>query len=189
MFNVTYVDILRYYMVWNDKESLIYENVINNSDYEKKLMYFKKYLNYMRMTRNFKKDKISEILMITINQNLGFDPKAINELSNSFFNNQLLAKNNRYAFVAASKILWLFNREFVIYDNYNRRLLEKVAHEKILDYEKYFTLWNYYFNESSSKIIENSKELYKIIKDKVLLESWFYKRVFDLKLWQENQKP
>lgn len=169
---ITSIDIMRYYVCYKDIEEQILNDFSNDIE---KIKALKNYMNYMKISRNFKSDSQEKILRI-LNSQSQLD---VLNLSNSFSKEKILSGKNKNALVAASKFKWLFNRETIIMDNYNREILMVIQG----DYKKYCEVWNENFLHHEKDIERATKELKEIIKDSILEEKWFKMRVFDLFLW------
>ena len=118
MKEIQIVDLLRYYVCWNDTEKVLIEGIQN---YDLKAFY--NYLVYMKIIRNFKKGSANQILEIAKT----FDNKTAEDvcrLSDKLYSKKVLAKNNKNALVASSKILWAFNHDRIIIDSINKKKLK-----------------------------------------------------------------
>lgn len=172
------VDVLRYYVIWNDYEKEIFLSVNEQNN----IFAFNKYLIYMRIKRNFRKDTQKEILHSTIEFLNTNKTVSVENLSNIYFNLGLLSSNNKNAFVASSKILWLFNRNYIIMDRINLRVLNS-PQNKIKNYFDYLNIWKLNYNRHLPIINKLIKEYNLENIDNVFIENWFKQRIFDLFLW------
>ena len=171
---ISCLDAMRYYVCYKDIEEKILED-FTNSKIEIKIQALKSYMFYMKISRNFKSDSQLKIIEI-LNSQKKFD---VNKLSNHFEAEGILSGQNKKALVAASKFIWLINKETIIMDNYNREIL--MTEEG--NYNEYYEKWNENFNKRKIELERAIQELKKIIQDKILDEDWFKMRVFDLFLW------
>ncbi|WP_288621638.1 hypothetical protein [uncultured Treponema sp.] len=175
MKEIQIVDLLRYYVCWNDTEKVLIEGIQN---YDLKAFY--NYLVYMKIIRNFKKGSANQILEIAKT----FDNKTAEDvcrLSDKLYSKKVLAKNNKNALVASSKILWAFNHDRIIIDSINKKKL-KLNTENINDYSEFCSMWVKEYERQRNNIdkIIDKHNLLKI--DAIFAEEWFKKRVFDLYL-------
>jgi hypothetical protein len=90
--------------------------------------------------------------------------------------------NNRIknAKVAASKILWLFDRKTIIMDNQNKKALKV---KETASYEAYCDAWIEEFLKIEPQIVAVITEHNLVKIDPVMNELWFKMRVFDQYLW------
>mgnify|MGYP001172645044 CR=1 FL=1 len=175
-------DLLRFYFWWFTKEEKICIDFNNES---KKSAALYQYLKYMKIARNFKKNNPDNIFLAAsriFKDNKNEDKgKIINLLSEEFNRLNLLSGNNKNAIVAASKILWLFDRETIIMDNLNKNILKRFG--KIKNYEDYEKIWKNKYKENEKSINSIIKEYNMTKIDKVFNQKWFKMRVFDMFLW------
>jgi hypothetical protein len=135
----------------------------------------------MKVIRNFKKGETSNVFKISeqfIKQHN--KEEDVEKLSDLFYKNNVLAKDNKNAKVAASKIIWVFNHDCPIMDNYNKTVLSGLAKCKIDSYEQYCKIWKDKYKEKE-KQIEKQISNYHLEKiDSIFEETWFKQRVFDM---------
>lgn len=181
-------DVLRYYNLWKESEEKIYIAVSSRRNTKKAREQFKNYLSYMAIARNFKKGSIGEVFRVALQFKNSDNTGAVSELSEKLNSKKLLSGNNKNAFAASSKILWLFNRDFILMDSNCRQVLMKKYKTGKLDYIKYAELWIKFYNAVKPEIdsIINDNNLNRI--DGIFGEEWFKKRVFDLYLINLNNK-
>lgn len=166
-------DIMRYYVTYFDIEKNIIEkihdldnNIVNNAYY----VYVNK---HMKIGRNFK-PRSADMVLVTIENMLTNEGNlGVEELSNRYVRNDLVSKSTiKNVKVAASKLLWLFDKETIIMDNNNMKVL------KANNYKEYVKKWSELYNlkvkEINEVIDKNFKEL-----DKVITQNWFKMRIFD----------
>jgi hypothetical protein len=172
------VDIMRYYVTFIDVEKKILDEIKspNLIVWENAL---KIYMNqHMKIGRNFRTGTDHMVLRATLNH-FREGKQSVEKLSSIFFTNELLNNKIENAKVAASKLLWLFNQETIIMDNYNKDVLRVSSSI----YDDYVKVWMVAFEtklpEIEKVILENNFQ--KI--DMVMNEKWFKMRVFDQYLW------
>lgn len=171
---VSCLDAMRYYVCYKDIEEKILKD-FTNSKIEIKMQALKSYMFYMKISRNFKSDSQVKIIEI-LNSQKKFD---VNKLSDHFKTEKILSGQNKKALVAASKFIWLTNKETIIMDNYNREIL--MTEEG--SYIKYCETWKEKFHSHKSELDKASQDLKKIIQDDIIDQEWFKMRVFDQYLW------
>lgn len=182
---ITMLDAIRYYYYWKENEEKMYKGIVENNSKNA----FKEYLNYMKITRNFKKETSEKILEIA-NQFKSYKTvDTVNKLSSELIKNKVQSGNKNELLVASSKIMWLFDRDFyVIQDTFVKKILKIISSDKgIKTYNDYYEKWNkqyFYYKKEIENIIEQN-ELVKL--DYVFKEEWFIKRIFDMKLWHEGK--
>lgn len=172
------VDIMRYYVTFIDVEKKILDD-IKAHELSKRQVALRKYKNsHMKIGRNFRNGTDDMVLQATINH-FRNDKHSVEKLSSIFFTSDLLNSKNENAKVAASKLLWLFDQETIIMDNYNKEVLGVSS----LIYDDYAMVWMVAFEtklpEIEKVIQENNFD--KI--DVVMNKKWFKMRVFDQYLW------
>ncbi|MCW7483233.1 hypothetical protein [Leptospira kanakyensis] len=171
-------DLLRYYVLWTDVESAFVKNREN-------LDFFRNYLNYMRIIRNFKSGSSSNILKEVTNFTFENDGNHVQQFSDILNKKELLNNKINKALVASSKILWLFNQEIIIMDNFNVSALKEFNY-KISEgnYDEYCTAWKTEYNKQSPVIKRICSQLKNQQLDIELIQKeWFQKRIFDMFLW------
>jgi hypothetical protein len=177
---ISKIDILRYYVCFYDIENDICSK-IENTEIDKltRINAFNKYLNHMKIQRNFCPNVAENLLsyMDSEGKNL-----TVDQLNSNLFKKGFLNSKNSNARVAASKLLWLHNKETIIMDNINKKSLA-IKDKEWDKYENYCTLWNEKYQKYKLLINNCANEIYKLLNDKILLEPWFQKRVFDQFLW------
>lgn len=165
------LDISRYYSAWKDIEERIVDDFNNGG--VKKFSAFKYYLTYMKVIRCFRKGTTDEVLDI-VEKNKSQSMQVINQKLKSLFSR----KNVSQVYVAVSKILWLYDKDTIIMDNNNIKVLSSTN-----DYDQYKRLWLQRYSDYrkglDSFIIESDINSY----DAIIRQEWFKKRVFDLHLW------
>jgi len=174
------VDIMRYYVTYNDIEKQILLDVHSNS-FETRDAALGKYMNnHMRIGRNFKATDDSKDMIFNITNNFfKYGDNEIEVLSNLYFEKKLLNNKISNAKVAASKLLWLFDQEIIIMDNFNKSVLDV----KTENYSDYISKWKSVF-DIKVKEIDNVIKQYNFDKiDPIINEQWFKMRVFDQYLW------
>ncbi len=130
----------------------------------------------MKIGRNFRANTGPKVLITTKNLYLNH-VHDVEKLSKNYFEGGLLSGNKRNALVAASKLLWLFDHEIIIMDDYTKKAL---GAKNYIDYTQ---KWN---NAFDLKIIEIDSiiSLYQLNNiDPIINERWFKMRVFDQYLW------
>jgi len=179
------VDAIRYYYFWKEYEEKMYKEIVENNSVNA----FKEYLNYMKITRNFKKDTSNEILIIANQFRIDKTVETVNKLSSELIKNKVQSGNKNELLVASSKIMWLFDRDFyIIQDNLAKNVLKIISsNNSIKTYRDYYENWNIQYSNYKKEIenIIEQDELDKI--DCIFKEEWFIKRIFDLKLWREGK--
>ena len=181
--SITILDLMRYYVAYYDIEKPILDAISSNNR-ENISEGMRKYMGgYMKISRNFKGKNYLKIYDITKEF---YDSKNTNieSLSALFHKMELLSGINKNAKVASSKLLWLFNRNVVIMDNFNK----KVLNVKTDNYSDYLNRWETEFQNKKKEIdqIILSHDLKSL--DNVFSENWFKMRVFDQYLWTLNEK-
>lgn len=174
-------DVLRYYVLWTDIESVF---VKNRDD----LQFFRNYLNYMRVIRNFRPNTSKFILEKAVNFNFQNSENLVQNFSNILNESGLLNNKINRALVASSKILWLFNQDIIIMDNFNILELKRLNY-KITEgsYDDYCQAWNKEYEKRQPDIngicsqLKNSS-----IYSELFHENWFQKRIFDMFLWNSH---
>ena len=176
--DITKRDLFRYYYFWKEIEEKLFLAIKNDN-----VGSFEEYLKYMKIIRNFKKGSSKRVFQISGEYCDSSMTPAVDELSKMFYSAGILAKENKNANVAASKILWIFDRKQVIMDSANRKKLKTEGH-KTGTYFEYLQAWNVEYQRAKPEIkqITASLELSRI--DQVFEEEWFQMRVFDLYLWK-----
>lgn len=168
-------DVLRYYVLWTDEESVFVKN-------REQLQFFKNYLIYMRVIRNFRTDSSKFILEKAAKFVFQNNDKSVQNFSDILNENGLLNRKINRALVASSKILWLFNQEIIIMDNFNILALKRLNY-KIREgsYDEYLLAWNTEYQNHKSKIKNICSQLNNSLLDNQLLQTeWFHKRIFDV---------
>lgn len=175
--NSTYnylLDISRYYSAWKDIEESIV--VAFNKGGKAQIEAFKDYLTYMKVIRCFRKGSTHEVLT-TVEKNKSQTLQVINENLKGFFSRS----NMSQAYVAISKILWLYDNNTIIMDNNNINALSCGN-----DYEQYKKAWllryHDYCKGLDSFIEDSNINNY----DPIICQEWFKKRVFDMYLWKRS---
>lgn len=174
-------DVLRYYVLWTDVESDFVK-------YREKLEFFRSYLNYMKIIRNFKQGStdyiLNEVIIFSIEGHENSVQKFSNLLNEKGFLNRKISK----ALVASSKILWLFNQETIIMDNFNIATLRNLNYSIAEgDYEEYCLAWKTEYEKCRPEIQNISSKLKNLTLDCELLQrDWFQKRIFDMFLWNSH---
>lgn len=179
------VDAIRFYYFWKEYEEKMYKEIVENNS----INAFKEYLNYMKITRNFKKDSSKEILIIANQFKLDKTVETVNKLSAEIIKSKMQSSNQKELIVASSKIMWLFDRDFyIIQDNLAKNVLEIISSDNsIRTYGDYCANWNKQYS-NYKKEIKNIIEQNELVKtDSVFKEEWFIKRIFDMKLWHEGK--
>ena len=175
------IDIFRFYYYWFDIEIEMYNDIVKENN---PVIGLYNYLNYMRVIRNFKKGKIEDVYNIVKNYKNNASSEMIYKLSDDLKNSNLLSGITKKVYVAASKILWLYNRKLVIMDNNNINVLKKLGYN-VSNYENYTISWETLFKENRQDIINLNIHYNLNNIDKVVEEEWFQRRVFDMYLWKE----
>ncbi|MCW7490992.1 hypothetical protein [Leptospira meyeri] len=147
----------------------------------------------MKVIRNFSTDTSKSILEKAAKFNFQNNDKPVQNFSDILNQSGLLNKKINRALVASSKILWLFNQEIIIMDNFNILALKSLNY-KITEgnYDEYSEAWMTEYQKYSSKIKNICSQLNNSSLDSNLLQmEWFQKRIFDMFLWnshyQENR--
>ncbi len=184
---ITNADLLRYYLAWEDYEKEILEKIKNDDEDA-----FHQYLIEMKITRNFKQNSYKKVYKVSKDyQETNHKSTDANNLSEELFNHNLVCNGKKNVIVAASKILWAFNKKAIIIYTQAKRTLAKLAEEKIYKLDSY----NFFCKTWEDKYKE-FKPLYKektatsgIAKlDVVFEEEWFIRRTFDNYLWAHGKK-
>jgi hypothetical protein len=173
-------DLFRYYYFWNDFEKKYIENK-NNGNVDIDLFY--DYTKYMGITRNFKSGKIENVLNIADDYIKNTNQPSVDKLSDILCSNNLTHAGVKRVVVAASKILWFFDKNTIIMDNNNKNVLNKLP-LRINNYQSYCDAWLNLFKikqiEIKNKIVEY--EIFRI--DEIFESEWFQMRIFDTYLWK-----
>ena len=174
MKDILYIDLMRYFVNYYDKEHKLLQ--ANETDSEDKLDLFISFKNaYMRVGRNFKNGKDEEILKAV----LDFKGNSVKELSEYFKSEDFLSRNNENALSAASKFLWLRKRDTIIMDGNNMKALKIWNY----DYDLYCKKWRDKYEKYREQIIEITDKYSLETIDPIFGEEWFRMRVFDQFLW------
>ncbi len=166
-------DIMRYYVTYFDIEKNIIEKIHNLGNNIVNEAYYDYVNKHMKIGRNFK-PRSADMVLVTIENMLTNEGNlGVEELSDRYVRNGLVSKSTiKNVKVAASKLLWLFDKETIIMDNINMKVL------KANNYKEYVKKWSEVYNlkvkEINEVIDKNFKEL-----DKVITEKWFKMRIFD----------
>jgi hypothetical protein len=168
-------DIMRYYVAYYDIEKNIIES-IKSKDLKSKEEAYYKYVNYMKIVRNFK-SKSANMVLITVQNMLKNDGNlGVEEISDRFVRGELVSRPEiKNVKVAASKLLWLYDKETIIMDNNNMKIL------KASNYKDYLIKWNKLYASKLNEIDDTIKTYFKNF-DEILNEKWFKYRIFDMYL-------
>lgn len=170
------LDIMRYYVSYNDIEKQILEDIKNKNSKIRELAYRNYVFNYMKIGRNLKKDSVHMVLTIILNMLKNEGNLGAKELSKRFVSNELVSKKEtKSVIVASTKLLWLYDKKTIIMDSLNMKVL------KTNNYDRYIKEWDKVFNEKIIEIDDVIKNHFKNF-DPVINEDWFKMRVFDLYL-------
>ena len=182
---ITKADIFRYYIGWEDTDKELIE-AIKKGDEEQ----FHVFLKNMTIARNFKKNTYKDVYKLTreyVKRNTSeYD---VNNFSDLLFQAQLLAGDNKNAIVAASKILWIYNKEkTIIYDSRAKNALKNISEKKGLDdYTDYCKAWKEQYKVFKSRYLEKIKENEIDKLDSLFKQEWFIRRTFDNYLWYRGK--
>ena len=183
-FEISTADVLRYYIAWKDTdEELI--TCIKKDDLEN----FNRFLINMNIKRNFKKGSTKKIFSKT-KEYLNKKPEIsdVEVFSDVLFKAKLLAGKNKNAIVAASKILWMINKEeIIIEDSRAKKSLKNLTGKKIPDYSKYCIYWEEQYQFFKTGYLKKIKETKIEMFDAVFKEEWFIRRTFDNYLWSRGK--
>ena len=181
---VTIADVLRYYIGWKDTDERLIAG-IEKGDVD----CFYAYLKGMKVIRNFKKGSYKEIFKFAKNYKKDKTGKYdVKKFSQKLFDANWLAKNNKNAIVAASKILWAFDKEkTVIQDTMAKFYLEKLIDKKISGYEKYCEYWEEQYRIFRPLYDRKIEEIGIAKFDSLFDEDWFIRRTFDNYLWNRGK--
>ncbi|MDF3822842.1 hypothetical protein P3G55_23290 [Leptospira sp. 96542] len=174
-------DVLRYYVLWTDIESVFVKN-------REDLHFFRNYLNYMKVIRNFKSNSSKSILEKAANFNVQNSENLVQNFSNILNESGLLNNKINRALVASSKILWLFNQDIIIMDNFNILELKRLNY-KITEgsYDDYCLAWNKEYEKCLPDIQNICSQLKNSpIESELFQKNWFQKRIFDMFLWNTH---
>ena len=181
---VTIADVFRYYIAWKDTDEKLTEGIAKG-DAE----CFYNYLKGMKVIRNFKKDSYKEIIKLAKNYKKDKTGKYdVKKFSQKLFDANWLAKNNKNAIVAASKILWAFDKEkTVIQDTMAKLYLEKLIGKKFSGYENYCEYWEEQYLLFKPEYLKVIKKVGIDKQDNLFNEDWFIRRTFDNYLWNRGK--
>lgn len=181
---VTIADVFRYYVAWKDTDEKLTEGIVNGDE-----DCFYDYLKGMKVIRNFKKGSYKEILKLAKNYKKDKTEKYdVKKFSQKLFDANWLAKNNKNAIVAASKILWAFDKEkTVIQDTMAKLYLEKLIGKKFSGYEKYCEYWEEQYRIFRPLYDRKIEEIGIAKFDSLFDEDWFIRRTFDNYLWNRGK--
>lgn len=183
-FEISTADVLRYYIAWKDTDEEL-TTCIKENDLAK----FNSFLSAMKIKRNFKKDsgtKVFEQTKKILNKRIKISD--VEDFSNTLFEAKLLAKDNKTAIVAASKILWMLNKEkTIIQDSRAKECLEKLIGKKIQNYTEYCTYWEEKYLIFKPEYTKKIKETGIEKLDSLFKEEWFIRRTFDNYLWSRGK--
>lgn len=184
VFEISIADVLRYYIGWKDTdEELI--TCIKKDDLEN----FNRYLNGMNVKRNFRKGKDKEVFA-KAKEYLNKKPEIsdVEDFSDALFKAKLLAGHNKKAIVAASKILWILNKEeIIIQDSRAKETLEILIGKRIRDYSDYCTYWEKQYQIFKPAYLKKIKDFGIETLDSLFKEEWFIRRTFDNYLWNRGK--
>lgn len=184
-FEISIADIFRYYIGWKDTdEELI--TCIKKDELEK----FNRFLNIMNVKRNFKKGSDIKIFA-KAKEYLNKKSKSsdVEDFSNVLFKAKLLAGKNKNAIVAASKILWILNKEeIIIQDSRAKECLERLIGKRIRGYSDYCTYWEKQYQFFKPIYLKKIKDSGIEILDSLFKEEWFIRRTFDNYLWSRGKR-
>ena len=181
---VTIADVFRYYIGWKDTDERLITGIKNGD-----VNCFYAYLKGMKVLRNFKKDTYKEIFKLA-KKYVDKNPEKfdIEEFSKQLCKSDYLAKNNKSAIVAASKILWTFDRnKTVIQDSKAKETLEKLKGKRIHDYKEYCEYWEKQYELFKPLYLKTIKESGIAKSDSLFNEDWFIRRTFDNYLWNRGK--
>ena len=181
---VTIADVFRYYVAWKDTDEKLTEGIVNGDE-----DCFYDYLKGMKVIRIFKKGSYKEILKLAKNYKKDKTEKYdVKKFSQKLFDANWLAKNNKNAIVAASKILWAFDKEkTVIQDTMAKLYLEKLIGKKFSGYEKYCEYWEEQYRIFRPLYDRKIEEIGIAKFDSLFDEDWFIRRTFDNYLWNRGK--
>lgn len=184
VFEISIADVLRYYIGWKDTdEELI--SCIKEDDIEK----FNRFLNNMNIKRNFKKGSTKKVFS-KAKEYLNKKPEIsdVEVFSNVLFKAKLLAGKNKKAIVAASKILWILNKEeIIIQDSRAKETLERLIGKRIQGYSDYCTYWEKQYQIFKPAYLKKIKDFGIETLDSLFKEEWFIRRTFDTYLWSRGK--
>ena len=177
MKQIRYIDIMRYYVNYNDYEVQLLSALKNNTT--DTLLLFTQYKNsYMSVGRNFRSGSDEKILRTLIDFN-DFSGEYVVRFSNELKNKEILSGNISNVFSAASKFLWLQKNDTIIIDSNNMASLKVYKN----DYKEYCNKWMERYKVQKSEI-EDIVEKYSLEEvDSIFSKDWFQMRVFDQFLW------
>lgn len=166
------IDIMRYYVTYQDIEKKILKN-IHDRNPEKRMNAYNVYMHkHMKIGRNFK-SKSGEMVLGTVKNMLGEGFVDVEELSKRLVKNELASRPTIINLkVAASKLLWLFLNETIIMDNVNMRVLG------VKSYKEYIKNWQIVFQSKDDEIRTVIQENFNGLDD-ILNQKWFRMRIFD----------
>ncbi|MBS1639928.1 MAG: hypothetical protein JSR12_07715 [Bacteroidetes bacterium] len=178
-------DIMRYYVSYYDIEKNIIDAILTKKSIKRETAYYRYVNNYMKIGRNFKPKSAAMVLGTVDNMLRNEGNLGVEVLSDRFVSGELVSRPEiKNVKVAASKLLWLFNKETIIMDNNNMQVL------KVKSYKEYVIKWTDLFEQKIIEIDALIKLHFKNI-DQILDERWFKMRVFDmylLSVYAENLK-
>lgn len=189
---------LRFLVQWFDREEPLYRRMSKDpsSDVVRETL---RYFNVARSFKGLGSDKEAELVranLLKVKTISGVDPaEKVNLLAGKFKDDF-----GCYAVSAASKLLWMTNREgFLIYDSRAVSSLRKHGFSVVnQDYGSFETVWRQVYSDHSMEIEKAVGELPKIRQwlpvwgdtsskiESVLNQSWFSERVFDIYLWESG---
>ena len=168
------IDVMRYYVTYKDVESKIISTIDSKKLIEREQAYHLYTAKHMKIARNFKKGTSAMVLGTTKNHyKLG--SIDITSLSDAFYRGGLLSGNNKNAFVAASKLLCLFDHNVIIMD----RVALGVLHVKSNNYNDFVAVWKAYYKIFEPMIVEVIEQYNFATIDPIMKKKWFRMRVFD----------
>lgn len=179
---VTIADVLRYYIGWKDTDERLITGIKNGD-----VNCFYAYLKGMKVIRNFKKGSYKEIFKV-VHEYVTNNPEKFDIEKFSTQLCKYLAKDNKKAIVAASKILWVFNRdEIIIQDSKAKEYLKKISKKFKNDYTDYCKTWEEQYLLFKPEYLKVIKKIGIDKQDNLFNEDWFIRRTFDNYLWNRGK--
>ncbi len=179
---ITIADVLRYYIGWKDTDERLITGIKNGD-----VNCFYAYLKGMKVIRNFKKGSYKEIFKV-VHEYVTNNPEKFDIEKFSTQLCKYLAKDNKKAIVAASKILWVFNRdEIIIQDSKAKEYLKKISKKFKNDYTDYCKTWEEQYLLFKPEYLKVVKKIGIDKQDNLFNEDWFIRRTFDTYLWNKGK--
>ncbi len=142
----------------------------------------------MKIVLKLKKNNYPDIYEFSLNyfneNSKNFD---VEEFSNLLFQNNFLSGKNKKVIVAASKILWAFNKKTIIMDSRTKDCLQTITGKKIQNYKEFCIYWEEQYQIFKPKFEKLVKELEIDQKISEFNHDWFIRRTFDTYLWKRGE--